>query len=401
MKTLHLIAAAAMLLAARAAGAADLVETLDARQFSGEVLGISAEQVVIKTDKGKQTLARTEVSEISFGEAPELLDRRGQGVIITHGGDRIAFANLRLADGKFSFVNPMMGQSQLEISAADLVYNPSLQFSPAQIEQRCKELRIVTTTQDTLVVAQKESWMGVEGVLKGMDPNTGKITFRWNDDDKTLASNIVMAVRMASSTAAPTARPAVLTGKCGTVVGVSAIALDEKNTVVTVIGMGEKKISRDLLAGIRFSAGNIVNLADLKPSEVKEKGFFQAATPFPYKVNRSVGGTELKLGGKTYRTGLGMHSQCQLTYKIDGEYVTFVATAGIDDAVRPNGKAVLSFLADQKPVGESLLLTGKTDPAAVRLDIKGVKQLTIRVDFAENATGSGDHVDLVSARLIK
>ncbi len=392
---------AVLLLACRCALAADQVETLDARQFSGELLSISAEQVVIKTDKGNQTLARADVSEITLGEAPELLDRRNQGVIITHSGDKIAFVGMSLADGKFLFTNPMLGASQLEIGAADLVYHASLQFSPAQIEQRCKELRIATTTQDTLVVAQKESWMGVEGAMKAIDPNSGKITFRWNDEDKTLAANIVMAIRMASSTAPLPARPGVLTGRCGTVVGFSAIVLDGKTATVSVIGMGEKKISRDLLAGVRFAAANIVNLADLKPADVKEKGFFQAATPFPYKVNRSVGGTELKLGGRTYRTGLGMHSQCELTYKLDGAYATFVATAGIDDAVRPGGKAVLSFLADGKALGDKLQLTGKTDPAAIRLDIKGVKQLTIRVDFAENALGSGDHVDLVTARLIK
>ena len=62
---------------------------------------------------------------------------------------------------------------------------------------------------------------------------------------------------------------------------------------------------------------------------------------------------------------------------------------------------MLTVLADGKNLGEPLRLTGKSDPAAVRADVKGVKQLTLRVDFGEGGLGVSDHVDIVAARLIK
>jgi hypothetical protein len=170
---------------------------------------------------------------------------------------------------------------------------------------------------------------------------------------------------------------------------------------VSVAGLGERKVPRDAVAAIRLKSTNSVNLTDLTPAGVKEHGFFQTETPFPYRVSRSISGQELRLGGRTYRTGLGLHSFCELTYRIDGAYSTFVATVGIDDAARPGGNAVLTVLADGKNLGEPLRLTGKSDPAAVRADVKGVKQLTLRVDFGEGGLGVSDHVDIVAAPLIK
>jgi hypothetical protein len=58
-------------------------------------------------------------------------------------------------------------------------------------------------------------------------------------------------------------------------------------------------------------------------------------------------------------------------------------------------------LADGKPLGESLHVTGQAEPQPVRLNVRGVKQLLIRVDFGPDGLGVGDHVDLAGARLIK
>lgn len=389
-------------LAAAFALGADRVETLDARQIDGEVLSITADQVVVKTSQGKQSLSRNEVAEISLADAPELMERRNQGVLVTHGGDRIAFGTLLLEEGKFSFDTAMLGGCQLEIGAVGLVYQPNARLSAAQIEEKCKELRIATSTQDTLVVAQKDgAWLGVEGVLKTVDPQAGKIGFRWKDEDKKLASNLVVAIRMAAIAGKQPERSGVLVGKCGTTIGFSSLTMDDKSLAVSVAGLGERKVPRDAVAAIRLKSTNSVNLTDLTPAEVKEHGFFQTETPFPYRANRSISGQELRLGGRTYRTGLGLHSFCELTYRIDGAYSTFVATVGIDDAARPGGNAVLTVLADGKNLGEPLRLTGKSDPAAVRADVKGVKQLTLRVDFGEGGLGVSDHVDIVAARLIK
>ena len=91
----------------------------------------------------------------------------------------------------------------------------------------------------------------------------------------------------------------------------------------------------------------------------------------------------------------------KLTYTIDGKYSRFVTVAGIDDAVRPAGNAELVILGDGKVLGKAIQLTGKDKAQTVRVDITGVKVLTIRVGFGADGLDVADHVDLAAARLIK
>jgi hypothetical protein len=86
-----------------------------------------------------------------------------------------------------------------------------------------------------------------------------------------------------------------------------------------------------------------------------------------------------------------------------------LATVGIDDAVRPSGQATLEVLGDGKPLAihvgdekhKSLDLTGKDNARSIRVDVRGVKSLTLRVGFGADGLGVGDHVDLAAARLVK
>jgi len=150
---------------------------------------------------------------------------------------------------------------------------------------------------------------------------------------------------------------------------------------------------------LRFRSDRVAELADIKPASVKEHGFFDKT--FPYRTNQAVSGGPLTLDGRVYRQGLSLHSFCEQTYKLDGAYKTFVATVGIDDAVRPAGDATLTFLGDGKVLGKPLRLTGRDKPHTVRLDIAGIRAFTIRVDFGADKLDVGDHVNLAAARLVK
>jgi hypothetical protein len=118
-------------------------------------------------------------------------------------------------------------------------------------------------------------------------------------------------------------------------------------------------------------------------------------------VTRSVAGGALLLDGKQYLSGVGLHSQCELTYTLAGKYTLFVARAGINDAVRPAGEAILTILGDGKPLLKPTVLRGKEVSVPIRLDVKGVKKLTIRVGYGPDKIDAADHVDLVAARLIR
>jgi len=257
---------------------------------------------------------------------------------------------------------------------------------------------------DVLVLAKKGSdWLEVPGVLKDLGPR--EITFEWRGRTGTFKRDEVPAVRFAEVARKAPGRAATVVGRDGSAIGVASLALDADAAAVTIPGVGKRRIPRDRIALIRFASGRVVKLSSLKPAAVAEHGVFAT---FPHRLNESAGGGPIRLGGRTYEDGLGLHSFCELTYELDGAYGTFVAVAGIDDAVRPRGEALLTFLADGKALAGPLLLTGRPDrqrkgipQTPVRLDVSGVKRLTIRVDFGPNGLDVGDHVDLAAARLIR
>jgi hypothetical protein len=121
---------------------------------------------------------------------------------------------------------------------------------------------------------------------------------------------------------------------------------------------------------------------------------------FPYKVDRSVGGGPLLLGKRQFSTGLGLHSFCELSWKLDGKYEVMVAVAGIDDAAT-GGDAILTVLVDGKPAGDAMRLTGGEKPVPIRIELDGAEELAVRVDFGPDKLDVGDHVDLAGARLIR
>ena len=61
----------------------------------------------------------------------------------------------------------------------------------------------------------------------------------------------------------------------------------------------------------------------------------------------------------------------------------------------------MTFLADGKVVGQPIRLIGKDNSRSVSVDIAGAKTLTVRVSFGADKVDVGDHVNIISARLIK
>ena len=95
-----------------------------------------------------------------------------------------------------------------------------------------------------------------------------------------------------------------------------------------------------------------------------------------------------------------MHSQATLTYELKTGYDQLAATVGIDDGARPLGNAIFRVLADGKEVYRSEAVTGRDEPRAILVPIKGAKRLELKVDFGEEQD-IGDQADWCDARLIK
>jgi hypothetical protein len=377
-----------------AASAAERVETLDLRVIEGNVAAISAQNVAMAAPAQPVPLA--DVEGVWLRDPADLQGRSGQAAVQTAAGDFLAAEKISASDGKLRFTSPMLGAIEMPFSAVACVYLPVPGMNLAAVLKRAAEVKNPEKPADMVLVDQGKEWAGVEGVLVAIGEQ--KITFRLGEQDRQIETRLVKAIRLATPPA-PGAAAGRLLCADGSELLFTSVKLEGDKFALQTAAAGAMAVPRKNVAGVRFTSERMAPLASLTPAEVKEYSLFDAN--FPHRLNRSVGGGPLRLSGKAYASGIGVNSFTQLTYKIDGQYKTFVAVVGIDDSVRPGGNAALTFLGDGKELGKPLVLTGKDAPKEVRLDVSGVKTFTFRVDFGPDNLPVGDHVDLCSARLIK
>ncbi|MCH6552124.1 MAG: NPCBM/NEW2 domain-containing protein, partial [Planctomycetes bacterium] len=82
---------------------------------------------------------------------------------------------------------------------------------------------------------------------------------------------------------------------------------------------------------ITFRNDRVAFLSDLEPTAVQQTPYLNVS--WPLRRDRSVANASLRLGGKTYPKGLGMHSACRVTYELGDGYRQFAASARVAEPV--------------------------------------------------------------------
>ncbi len=375
------------------------VETADAMSLTGQLVSIAADKVVIQTAKGPRELAFADVVELSVGDEPgDIMAVRAQAVLQTAQGDAIAVTSVSYDGLKLVATGGVFGRVEMAIDVVRTLYFPGAGTTPAELHKGYEQMNLIAASGDRLLVSRTGAQdLAVDGVLEGIDD--AKVTFHWKEQSRTIARKSVPMIFLAATASKRSGAIGTLIARDSSRIRFHSLTLKAGKFVIDSPAMGKITIPLADVAMVRRSSENVVKLSELKPTVVKEYGYFEAT--FAHRVNKSVANKPLRLGGRQYATGLGTHSYCELTYAIDAAFTSFVAVVGIDDEVRPNGDATVTFLADGKALGKALHVTGRDEPTNVRLDLRGVKHLTIRVGFGPDGLGIGDHVDIAGARLIK
>jgi hypothetical protein len=154
------------------------------------------------------------------------------------------------------------------------------------------------------------------------------------------------------------------------------------------------------IVALDLRQGCAVYLSDLKPGRYEHTSYL--GVRWPYVLDGSVAGNELRLGGSTYDKGIGMHSQSRLTFDLGGGYQWFEAWVGLDDRTGRKGSVQVQVLVDGKSqnLGAANELTGQDTPLPIRVSVAGARQLTLVVLFGRNGDVQ-DHVDWADAQLIR
>jgi len=196
-----------------------------------------------------------------------------------------------------------------------------------------------------------------------------------------------------------------ITDSAGSRWAVRSVRLDQKLRFVTAAGV---EIVADVadVAKIDFASDRVLYLSDVRPESSAWTPFFRLDRDLPllsqyYAVrqDRSAEALSLRLGGEEYRKGLALHSRTMVVYRLPDRFHRFKAVAGIDDRVHPRGSVHLVIRGDDRLLFEADIV-GTDSPRQLDLDLRGVRRLSILVDFARELN-VGDQLLLCDARVIK
>jgi hypothetical protein len=166
-------------------------------------------------------------------------------------------------------------------------------------------------------------------------------------------------------------------------------------------------LAAESLGKIDYSVGNLLFLTDLEPESVSWRPYLDSqvspgtlAEWFQPKRDRGIYGGPMMLGGERYERGLALHSRTVIAFRLTKAYRRFLATVGVDDNFRGTGNVRLVISSERGTLFERAI-SGRDEPLELDVDIRGARRLQILVDFGDDQSDSGDHLNLCNARLTK
>lgn len=159
--------------------------------------------------------------------------------------------------------------------------------------------------------------------------------------------------------------------------------------------------------------GAFVYVSDQQPEEVTQ-GFppeyaFEVDV-WSWKKDRNVTGGALRLGGRVFAKGLGVHSRCALTYRLNGVYREFKAVIGLDDSTRYMGEPGLGavvfrvLLDGEKPAREypnGITQRKGQAPTEISVDVSNAQTITLVADYDPTSLHILGRANWADAHLIK
>ncbi len=185
-------------------------------------------------------------------------------------------------------------------------------------------------------------------------------------------------------------------------VATSLVVSDETALAELALGAKVEFSAPDDIVSLRPFGGQVTYLSDLAERRFRHVPYLELAWPF--HKDRNVLGGQLRVGGRLFDKGLGMHSAARLTYRLDGLYRRFEAELAIDESAGRQGSVIFRvFTTDGETWQEaytSPIVRGGDEPLPMSVDLEGTQAIALVVDFADRSDQS-DHANWLSARLIQ
>jgi hypothetical protein len=369
------------------------IETLQGERHAGELVEMSDSAALMKQGDETVSIPLSKLLIVRFPTAPPAEPSIGARLALVD-GSRLTCPRLSVSGDKVRCEAPF-GAVTLSVSRLSSV---RFGISTSRLDADWKGLLARDATSDLLVVKNEDVLDYLAGVTGDVGESVNLLLD--GDDEVPVAREKVYGIIYHRRL--PNLPKSIcqvrLTG--GDVLEAAQVAWDSGKARVRLVAGPDIVVPGALISAIDFTVSKIMYLSDLKPRDVKYVSFWEIFL-YEYRRDRSLDGPPITLKGKSYPRGLAMHSKTTLRFRIAGEYTRFQALAGIDDSVAELGHIVqLVITGDGKPLFDGEI-KGREPPRPLDLDVTGVRDLEITVDFGSDISDIGDHLDLADAKLVK
>lgn len=371
--------------------------TLDGQAVTGGLVSLDDRTAVVRVGDEPREIPLERLLSLQFSPS-DRTPPRGHCQIIRLDGARLLgqSQSLRGATDRLTFTSPALGNVSLPLGS---VANIRFQTADASLDDDWREMCARELRNDLLVIRKERDGKPfldfVEGVVGEFDETELKLLLDGTAHE--LQRERVFGVIYYRRTAAAAGDAYAVRLATGESTPFRTITSRDGGFHVELPDGTAVEVAAEHIAHLDFSQGKVLYLSDAEPRDVQYTPYFDII--WEYRRDTNLDGDPLRLDGKTYRRGLCIHSRTLLQYRIGGDYRRLQATMGIDQNVAPLGHVHVKIQGD----GRTLLETdvrGEDDPQPLDLDVTGIRDLLILVDFGEGLD-IADHLCLAEARVIK
>lgn len=396
---------AAFLLVTSVAVAADL-HTLAGNTVSGELTALDDKAITLKTDSGPVTTPLLSVLDLVLqADAPgpeataKYLD-----VELTDGSLLHCKENGFTVKGKQATLDLLAGPKvQVPLSALSSVLRDA---HDAKVRDEWRAIVAKKGTSDVLAIKAEGVLNRLEGTIGEGDDKGEKINFLDARLDRTLPVPLarvsgMLFVRKPGGDAPDTL--CKITDLLRDTYVAHQLTLSGTDFTLTTVTGAKLTLPVAQVATIDFSGGRLLYLSDANPVRVQEKS--NTGRVDHYRRNKNLEGGEIRLHGEgeqykqPFAKGLALHAYTEIVYDLGGQYKKFETILGVDELVDGDSHVKVTIEGDGKEL-YAAEISRKDEPKPVKLDVKGVKELSIVVRSID-LLDFGNHVDLALARVSK
>lgn len=374
-------------------------ETLQGEKIRGSLVELNQNEAVLKADQKERKVPLTDVLQFTSGATrPKQPRDPREGLVELVDGSRFGFTDVTSeAQGStLIFKTARLGTLKLETKAVK-----SLRIGSAEGElgTAWNQLAEKTSRDDRLVVRKEKVLDFLTGVIGELD--TKGLKFLLENEEINVKRERIYGLLYARPEEPVTPGIQLDVAGLDQFKNIARVSGDAKEVKLELSSGAQLTLAPEAVSRLDFSAGKLQYLSEMKPSDVQYQPFFDVIQQFT--KDRNLDGGPIRLDGKTYSRGLCLHSKTVLKYELPEGFRRFQAMAGIDQSLRL-GDVVLTIRGDEKELFRGRIQR-KESPKPLDLDVAGVRELEITVDFGEpndpTRDDVGDHLDLADARVIK